>query len=53
MQRTKEKAGELGNKVSELTQHGVETIQSNKNRLKKAIDAGMDAYKEETGKEKV
>ncbi len=51
--RTKEKAGELGNKVSELTQHGVETIQSNKNRLQKAIDAGMDAYKEETGKEKV
>jgi len=51
--RTKEKAGELGNKVSELTQHGVEKIQSNKNRLQKAIDAGMDAYKEETGKEKI
>ena len=49
----KEKAGELENKVSELAQQGVESVQNNKNRLQKAIDAGMNAYREEAGKEKV
>ena len=51
--RAKEKAGELGNKVSEAAQHGVEAVQNNKNRFQKAIDAGMDAYRDEAGKEKV
>ncbi|MGB5218738.1 MAG: YtxH domain-containing protein [Smithella sp.] len=51
--RAKEKAAELESKVSELAHQGVESIQSNKNRLQKAMDAGMDAYKEETGKEKI
>jgi gas vesicle protein len=51
--RAKEKAGELESKVSELAQQGVESIQGNKNRLQKAMDAGINAYKEETGKEKV
>lgn len=49
----KEKAGEIGNKVSEAVQQGAETLQSNKSRLKRAIDAGMEAYREESGKEKV
>lgn len=48
----KEKAGEIGNKVSEAVQQGAEAIQSNKSRLKRAIDAGMEAYREESGKEK-
>ncbi|HQO15142.1 MAG TPA: YtxH domain-containing protein [Smithellaceae bacterium] len=51
--RAKEKAGELESKVSELAQQGVESIQGNKNRLQKAMDAGINAYKEETGREKV
>lgn len=51
--RAKEKAGELEDKVGALARQGVESVQSNKNRLQKAMDAGMDAYKEETGKEKV
>jgi gas vesicle protein len=49
----KEKAAEIENKVSELASQGVETMQGNKNRLKKAIDAGMEAYKEESSKEKI
>jgi gas vesicle protein len=48
----KEKAGEIENKVSQLAQHGAESIQSNKNRFKKAIDAGIEAYKDESNKEK-
>lgn len=48
----KEKAGEIGNKVSEAVQQGAEAVQSNKSRLKRAIDAGMEAYREESGKEK-
>ena len=49
----KEKAAEIENKVSELADQGIETMQGNKNRLKKAIDAGMEAYKEESSKEKI
>jgi gas vesicle protein len=48
----KEKAGEIENKVSQLAHQGAEAIQSNKNRFKKAIDAGIEAYKEESNKEK-
>jgi gas vesicle protein len=44
----KEKVEEAENKVSEFAQQSVETIQDNKNRLKKAIDAGVEAYREET-----
>lgn len=41
---TKEKVQEIEGKVSEFAHHSAETIQDNKNRLKKAIDAGVDAY---------
>jgi gas vesicle protein len=47
----KEKVEEAENKVSEFAQQSAETIQDNKNRLKKALDAGVEAYREEkTGK---
>jgi gas vesicle protein len=49
----KGKAEEMGNKVSELASQSIESMQNNKNRLKKAIDAGMEAYKEESSKEKI
>lgn len=48
----KAKAGEAEGKISELAQQGSEAMLSNKNKLKKAIDAGLKAYKEELGKEK-
>ena len=48
-----EKAGDIESKVSELAQQGAEAIQSNKNRLKMAIDAGLDAYREELNKKSV
>jgi len=35
------------NKVSAFAQQSSETIHDNKNRLKKAIDAGVEAYREE------
>lgn len=43
----KEKVEEAENKVSEFAQQGADTIQDGKNRLKKAIDAGIEAYREE------
>jgi gas vesicle protein len=46
----KEKAEEVEHKVSEFAQQSAETIQDNKNRLKKALDAGVDAYREEKNK---
>jgi gas vesicle protein len=46
----KEKVHEVEGKVTEFAQHGAETIQDNKNRLKKAIDAGVDAYRDEKTK---
>ncbi|HNQ66351.1 MAG TPA: YtxH domain-containing protein [Smithella sp.] len=49
----KAKAGEAEGKISELAQQGSEAMLSNKNKLKKAIDAGLKAYKEELGKEKI
>ncbi|PKN76661.1 MAG: hypothetical protein CVU52_03815 [Deltaproteobacteria bacterium HGW-Deltaproteobacteria-10] len=47
----KEKVDEVENKVSEFAHHSAEAVAENKNRLKKAIDAGVEAYREEkTGK---
>jgi gas vesicle protein len=47
----KEKVGEVESKVTEFAHQSAETVQDNKNRLKKAIDAGVEAYREEkTGK---
>ncbi len=47
---TKEKVHEIEGKVSEFAHNSAETIADNKNRLKKAIDAGVDAYREEKTK---
>jgi gas vesicle protein len=49
----REKVSEMGGKVSEIAHKGAETIENNKNRLKKALDAGLEAYREENNKEKV
>jgi gas vesicle protein len=47
----KEKVEEVENKVTDLAQQGADLVQDNKNRLKNAIDAGVEAYREEkTGK---
>jgi gas vesicle protein len=41
-----EKAADVESKVSEFVHQGEEVIQTNKNRLKMAIDAGLEAYRE-------
>jgi gas vesicle protein len=46
----KEKAGDLEGKVSELAAQGKASLQENTGRLKRAIDAGVEAYKEEKEK---
>ena len=46
----KAKVEEVENKVSEFAEQSTETIQDNKTRLKKAINAGVDAYREEKTK---
>lgn len=43
----KEKVEEAEKKVNEFAQQGAEKIQDNKNRLKSAINAGIEAYREE------
>ncbi|HCP08198.1 MAG TPA: hypothetical protein DIT25_00115 [Candidatus Moranbacteria bacterium] len=49
----REKVSEMGDKVSEIAHKGAETVENNKNRLKKALDAGLEAYREESSKEKI
>lgn len=46
----KEKVEEVEGKVSEFAHQSAEAMQDNKNRLKKAIDAGVEAYREEKSK---
>ncbi len=46
----KEKVGEMEEKVGELAERGKETLQDTKGRLKKGIDAGVEAFKEEKKK---
>jgi gas vesicle protein len=46
----KEKLHEAEGKVNEYAKHSSETIQDSKNKLKKAIDAGVEAYREEKTK---
>jgi gas vesicle protein len=48
-----EKAVEVESKVSEFAHQGTEVIKSNKNRLKMAIDAGLEAYREEKSKKTI
>jgi gas vesicle protein len=46
----KEKVEEVEAKVTEFAHQSAEAVQDNKNRLKKAIDAGVEAYREEKNK---
>jgi gas vesicle protein len=46
----KEKVEEVESKTSEFINLGAEAISGNRNRLKKAIDAGVEAYREENKK---
>ena len=47
---TRDKVVEMEGKVEELAERGKETIYDTKSRLKKAIDAGVGAFKEEKEK---
>lgn len=49
----KAKVEDVENKVSEFAEQSAETIQDNKARLKKAINAGVEAYREEKAKKPV
>ena len=49
----KEKMAEVESKVSEFAHQGADTIVGNKNKLKKAIDAGVEAFREESSKKPV
>jgi gas vesicle protein len=49
----KEKVEEIQSKASEFVHKGADAIADSKNRLKKAIDAGVDAYREENNKKPV
>ena len=40
----------VGGKVGEIKERGKETLEDGKSRLKRAIDAGVDAFKEEKEK---
>jgi gas vesicle protein len=46
----KEKAGSVEGKVSELAAQGKASLQDGTGRLKRAIDAGVEAFKEEKEK---
>lgn len=43
----REKVGELESKAGEMVEKGKVSLEDNKSRLKKAIDAGVEAFKEE------
>lgn len=43
----REKVGELEAKAGEMVDKGKVSLEDNKSRLKKAIDAGVEAFKEE------
>ena len=44
----KEKMEEVEGRINEFAQQGSEVIEDNKTRLRKAVDAGLEAYKEES-----
>jgi gas vesicle protein len=44
----KEKMEEVEGRINEFAQQGSEVVENNKTRLKKAVDAGLEAYKEES-----
>jgi len=43
----REKVGELETKAGTMVEKGKESLEDNKSRLKRAIDAGVEAFKEE------
>ena len=49
----KEKVEEIESKASEFAHKGADALVDSKNRLKKAIDAGVEAYREENVKKPV
>ena len=46
----RDKASEVGNKINEFTHQSAEAVQNSKKRLKKAIHAGVEAYREKKKK---
>ncbi|MEE9911083.1 MAG: YtxH domain-containing protein [Deltaproteobacteria bacterium] len=48
-----EKAKEIKEDINEFAHQSVETLADNKNRLKRALDAGVEAYREEKNKKPV
>lgn len=46
----RKKAAEAGEKVEEFAEKSMETIDDTRGRLKRAVDAGIEAYKEEKEK---
>jgi len=46
----KEKVEKAGEKVDELAGRGKETLHEGKSRLKKAVEAGVEAFREEQDK---
>jgi gas vesicle protein len=46
-------AAEVESKVSEIAHQSTEAVKGNKNRLKMAIEAGLQAYREEINKKTV
>ena len=46
-------AASVESKVSEITHHSIEALKGNKNRLKMAIEAELQAYREEINKKTV
>jgi gas vesicle protein len=46
----REKVEEMEEKVSQFAQQGSEKITENTNRIKKALDSGIEAYREEKNK---
>ncbi len=49
----REKVHEIEGKVNEFAHSGAETLADGKSRLKKALDAGVEAYREEKNKKPV
>jgi len=43
----REKVGDLESKAGEMVEKGKVSLEDNKSRLKKALDAGVEAFKEE------
>lgn len=51
--QTRKKAEEVQEKIASLAETGKETLDENKGRLKRAVEAGIDAFKEEKEKQNI